>query len=103
MYFGVMYFPNCAYKVMENSFRLQKDLECASLKLVLNKYEVDLDPIEISQYLFDYWMKPQKFPESEYVVSKIPIPICLLSNIDNKELESALGHTGFAFKHIVTR
>lgn len=84
------------------SFRLQKNLERLSLKRVLKEYEVDLDPNEISQYLFDYWMKPRVFPEAIDVVSNVRIPICLLSNIDNKELKSALDHTGFQFEHIVT-
>ena len=84
------------------SFMLQRDLERLSLQRVLKEYEVDLDPNEISQYLFDYWMKPQVFPEAIDVVSKVRVPICLLSNTDNKELSSALDHTGFRFKHIIT-
>ena len=85
-----------------DSFRLQKDIVRLSLERVLEEYEVDLDPDAISQALFGYWMRPQVFAEAMKVVSKIRIPICLLSNIDNEELSSALAHTGFVFEHIVT-
>ncbi|NQU80362.1 MAG: HAD family hydrolase [Bacteroidetes bacterium] len=84
------------------SFKLQKDLERLSLERVLEKYRVDLDPNEISQCLFDYWMNPQIFPETRDVISRINIPICLVSNIDNTELMSALDHTNMHFDHIVT-
>jgi len=84
------------------SFRLQKDIERSSLESVLKKYEVDLGPDDISQCLFDYWKRPQPLPEAMDVISRIRIPICILSNIDNAELNSALDYTGFAFEHIVT-
>lgn len=84
------------------SFKLQKELESLSLKDVLNKFKVSLDVDELSELIIEYWKKPIIFPETKQFLSKINIPICLLSNIDNQELQSALSHIGLSFNYIVT-
>ena len=86
----------------DDSFQLQTELERNSLDKVLNYYQADLDSDELSQILIDYWAKPTIFPESKAVLSQCKIPICLVSNIDNVELHSALNHNGLTFEWIVT-
>jgi 2-haloacid dehalogenase/putative hydrolase of the HAD superfamily len=85
-----------------STFRPQKELERLSLRVVLQQFECDLDPGPLSQGLYDYWSHPALFPESKEVLARCGVPICLVSNIDNAELQSALRHNSLDFDLIVT-
>jgi len=84
------------------AFRLQKEVERLSLQRVLEHYRVDLDARTISQVLYDHWARPPICPESRDVLAECKLPICLVSNIDNAELRSALSHHDLRFDPIVT-
>ena len=84
------------------SFRPQKELELASLRDVLEHFRADLDPGALSQALYDYCRRPAMSPESRSVLEQCDVPVCLVSNIDNAELLSALRHNGLSFEHVVT-
>jgi len=81
---------------------LQKELERVSLERVLRRFKADLDSAALSRVLYDYWARPTLFPESRNVLLKCTIPVCLVSNIDNAELNSALDHARLSFDLIVT-
>ncbi|MBN1312649.1 MAG: HAD family hydrolase [Anaerolineae bacterium] len=85
-----------------SSFCLQKDIEQMSLRSVLQHFECDLDPKAVSQPLYDYWECPEIYPESKEVLAQCKVPICLVSNIDNAELQSALAHNDLHFDMMVT-
>lgn len=84
------------------SFRLQKELALISLQRVLQHFEADLDGEVLCQPQFEYWARPDIFPESKEILERCQIPICLVSNIDNAELQSALEHHGLSFHQVVT-
>ena len=83
-------------------FQTQKELELLSLKQVLQHFEAVLDAEALSQNLYEYWMHPIIFPESKEALAKCHLPICLVSNIDNAELQSALRHNNLHFDRVVT-
>lgn len=85
-----------------STFRLERELEQASLQEVLLHFDADLDSGKLSQILYDYWTCPTIFPESRDVIAKCSIPMCLLSNIDNADLALALKHNKLSFDLIVT-
>jgi 2-haloalkanoic acid dehalogenase type II len=85
-----------------DTFQLQRELVLLSLRQVLQHFRVDLDAIVLSQILYDYWAHPVIFPESKGILAQCEIPICLVSNIDNTELYSALEYNGLHFDYIVT-
>jgi 2-haloacid dehalogenase/putative hydrolase of the HAD superfamily len=84
------------------SFRLQKELALISLQQVLHHFETDLDSEALCRPQFEYWARPDIFPESKEVLASCQLPICLVSNIDNAELQSALEHHGLTFQQVVT-
>ncbi|UCB42569.1 MAG: HAD family hydrolase [Dehalococcoidales bacterium] len=84
------------------SFRLQKELTLISLQQVLNHFEADLDSEALCQPEFEYWAHPDIFPESKEVLERCRIPICLVSNIDNAELQLALNYHNLSFHQVVT-
>jgi len=85
-----------------SAFRLERELEQASLQAVLLHFGADLDSAELNQIIYDYWMRPTIFPESKAVIAGCKVPVCLVSNIDNSDLASALRHNGLSFDLIVT-
>lgn len=84
------------------SFRLQRDLEVLSLRRVLSRFGADLDAVDLSRRLWQYWIGPALLPASRDVIRQCPLPICLVSNIDNADLTSALKHVRMSFDHVVT-
>jgi len=85
-----------------STFRRERELEQASLQEVLLHFDADLDSEKLSQAVYDYWTRPAIFPESRGVIANCGVPICLLSNIDNADLASALKHNGLSFDLVVT-
>ena len=84
------------------TFRSQRELERLSLQRVLQHYKADLDGDALSHILYEYWAQPTIFPESREVLAQCRIPICLVSNIDNADLQSALRHNDLSFDWVVT-
>ncbi|MGB9596959.1 MAG: HAD family hydrolase [Candidatus Poribacteria bacterium] len=92
-----------------NSFQLEKKLGQLALISAIKFFDARLDEDklikDLSEYWDEYWGKPAIFPESRNVLAKINeyrIPICLVSNIDNAVLDSALKHNQLNFDMIVT-
>jgi len=84
------------------AFQLQRELAMFSLQQVLQHFKVDLDAAVLCQVLYEYWARPVIFPESKDILAQCEIPVCLVSNVDNAELQSALGHNSLHFDYIVT-
>jgi 2-haloacid dehalogenase/putative hydrolase of the HAD superfamily len=100
-YWGRVFGQMCA-ESFGSTFRSQKELERLSLQCVLQHFECDLDPDALSQVLYEYWSCPVPFPESKEVLARCRMPICLVCNIDNAELESALRYNDLRFDFVVT-
>jgi 2-haloacid dehalogenase/putative hydrolase of the HAD superfamily len=100
-YWGRVFGQMCA-ESFGSAFRPQKKVERLSLQGVLKRFECDLDPDALSQVLYDYWSHPTIYPESKGALAQCRIPICLVSNIDNAELQSALRVHDLHFDWVVT-
>jgi 2-haloalkanoic acid dehalogenase type II len=83
-------------------YKLQKVLEQCSLQEALEYFKLDLDSRALSLLLSDYRAHPTLFPESVSVLSRCRVPVCLVTNIDNPEIRSAVEHTGLHFACMVT-
>ncbi len=95
-------FTQFCHRSHGSSFRSQKELEVLSLERTLRHFKANLDAEELSTVLFEYWSHPPIFPESRDVLARCTVPICLLTNIDNAELHSALEYHGLDFEYKVT-
>jgi 2-haloalkanoic acid dehalogenase type II len=84
------------------AFHLQKVLEQLSLKDALSHFDINLDSLVLSQTISDYRAHPRIFPESQSVLSRCLLPLCLVTNIDNAEIYSAVQYLNLHFNHIVT-
>jgi len=84
------------------AFQSQRELELVSLKHILRHFEADLDAEALSEALYEYWSHPAMYPESKEVLAQCQIPICVVSNIDNVDLYSALKHNDLRFDWVLT-
>ncbi len=88
------------------NFQLDRDIERSCLQKVILHFGVDLDMEKGIQTLYKYWdkhwLQPAIFPESRDVIARCDIPICLVSNVDNADLDSALRHNELSFDLVVT-
>jgi len=95
-------FGEACFNSHGNSFRCERELEQASLQEVLLHFDADLDSAQLTQSLYDYWTRPMIFPESRDVLARCSVPVCLVSNVDNADLASALKYNNLSFDLIVT-
>jgi HAD superfamily hydrolase (TIGR01493 family) len=85
-----------------DDFQYQKELEARSLQKALDHFNIHLDARLLSQSICDYRAHPILFPESRSVLANCRIPVCLVSNIDNSEIQSALRYLNLYFDYVVT-
>jgi 2-haloalkanoic acid dehalogenase type II len=83
-------------------FRTQRALERASLAALLTQYQADLDVDELSDELFRYWRSPAAYPAAGSFLAALRVPTCVVSNIDDDDLDAAIRRHGWRFDHIVT-
>ena len=100
-YWGRLFGQLCAQS-FGSSFRTQREIVRVSLDDALEHFQVDLDSSEISESLFEHWRRPPIFPEIKEVLSRCRVPLCLVSNIDNVEVHSALQHHDLSFDWVIT-
>ena len=72
------------------SFETQRVLEKKSLEHTLAKFSSTADADELSNYMFEHWMKPPIFEESKSFFTSSPIPIYIVSNIDTADVLKAI-------------
>lgn len=88
------------------NFRPERELERMCLQELILRFGANLDIERISQTLYkhweEHWLQPAIFPESRDIIAGCGVPVCLVSNVDNADLASALRYSGLSFDLIVT-
>lgn len=73
-----------------DTFETQRELEYRSLKRTLQEFGSDADAGELSNMMFEHWVKPPIFEEAREFFEKCPVPVYIVSNIDKKDIQCAL-------------
>lgn len=85
-----------------NNFKTQRKLEILSLRDTINYFKSTEDVIELSDYLFKYWVKPPIFSESKEFLQSVGIPICIVSNIDRSDILNAMEYHQLKVDCVIT-
>jgi len=85
-----------------SGFHTQREIERESLQEALAHFQLALDAEALSAALYEHWAHPALWPESVEVLSQCDVPLCIVSNIDEADLQAALVHNELFFEHIVT-
>ena len=83
-------------------FRTQRAIEAESLRLLLERYEVDLNAHDLAERLFAHWQAPAVFEDARRFLKVNTLPLCVVSNIDTADLRAACLHAEWEFELIVT-
>lgn len=73
-----------------DNFETQRALERKSLEHTLAKFNSSANAVELSSYMFEHWVKPPIFEESNTFFENSPIPIYIVSNIDTDDIRAAI-------------
>ena len=72
------------------NFETQRVLEQKSLEHTLAKFSSSANAEELSNYMFEHWVKPPIFDDSKAFFEDSPIPIYIVSNIDTADIMAAI-------------
>ena len=84
------------------SFRSQREIELESLREVLRECESPLDAVELSEEQFEYWQHPEPIEGAAEFLRALDLPVCIVSNIETRDLESAIASLGWDLPNVVT-
>ncbi len=73
-----------------DTFETQRALEEKSLEHTLAKFRSTADAKELSNLMFEHWVKPPIFEDSKEFFEKSPLPIYIVSNIDTDDINRAI-------------
>ena len=73
-----------------DTFETQRTLEERSLEHTLAKFHSDANAKELSNMMFEHWVKPPIFEDSKKFFEKSPLPVYIVSNIDTDDIRRAI-------------
>ncbi|RLP95320.1 HAD family hydrolase [Micromonospora sp. BL4] len=83
-------------------FRSLRDSAMTSLASVMADVGCTGDPAALCAAQFRYWRSPPLRPGTREFLSRVTVPICLVSDVDTDDLCAATAHHGLAFAAVVT-
>ncbi|MHB8127379.1 MAG: HAD family hydrolase [Mobilitalea sp.] len=83
-------FQNMFTNSYGQSFRSQRELEYQSLVNTIQHFQSTENANEISNYMFEQWVKPPIFEEAKEFFNQCPVPIYIVSNIDIADINQAI-------------
>lgn len=92
------------YEAVANGPEFHSLRECARRSLATVMAEVGCagDPAAACAAQFRYWRSPPLRPGTREFLSRVTMPICVVSDVDRADLEAAMTHHGLAFTAVVT-
>jgi 2-haloacid dehalogenase/putative hydrolase of the HAD superfamily len=85
-----------------DQFRQQREIELDSLRQLLHDCHAQLDAVALSAELFPYWQAPRAYRGAGEFLARLPVPVCVVSNIDEDDLRSAIHSLGWNLPLVVT-
>lgn len=89
----------------DGSFRTLFECECSSLLETLRGDVGEFDPAPFCEDLRTYWRRPPLHDDAREAltaVAALPVPVCLVSNVDRDDVDAAIEHLGLRFDYVVT-
>ena len=85
-----------------NNFKLQKEIEYISLSNTVLKFNSNINVKNELEKMFEYWKKPTIFSDSMVFLENIKLPVIIVSNIDNNEIQEAVANNNINVDKIIT-
>ncbi|MBI4580549.1 MAG: HAD family hydrolase, partial [Planctomycetes bacterium] len=85
-----------------STFRTLKHIEAETLAETIRPFA---GPLRVEKYIAsfnEYLARPTLFEEVREVLARLRVPVCIVSNADDRELQAALSHHGLHFDWVVS-
>lgn len=100
------YWWNSFRTLFENSFgenfQTQRELETKSLIDTVAHFGSSVDGVNLSNEMFEYWIKPPIFEDSKQFFRDCPVPVYIVSNIDRADILEAIDFHGLNPQDVFT-
>lgn len=73
-----------------DNFKTQRELEYRSLSNTLQHFKSNADASQLSNMMFEHWIKPPIFEESKHFFESSTVPVYIVSNIDRNDILKAI-------------
>lgn len=83
-------------------FRTQRELELLSLRQTLIHFASTENAEKLSEGMFAFWQKPPIFDDARAFLVRCPVPVYILSNIDDRDISDALSFHGLRPQGVFT-
>jgi 2-haloacid dehalogenase/putative hydrolase of the HAD superfamily len=83
-------------------FRTLRDCAMRSLATVMAAVDCPGNPAALCTAQFRYWQSPPLRPGTREFLSRVTVPICVVSDVDRADLDAAMQHHGLTFTAVVT-
>ncbi|WP_326557063.1 HAD family hydrolase [Micromonospora sp. NBC_01796] len=83
-------------------FRSLRDCVLRSLGTVLTEVGYPGDQAELCAPQFAYWRTPPLRPGTREFLSRVTVPVCVVSDVDSADLRAAMAFHGLTFDAVVT-
>ena len=84
------HFQNMFQNSYGDTFETQRALEERSLEHTLAEFQSTADVKELSNLMFEHWVKPPRCEDSKEFFEKSMLPIYIVSNIDTDDINRAI-------------
>jgi 2-haloalkanoic acid dehalogenase type II len=95
-------FYNLFTESFSSKFKTQRELESISLKNTLAHFDSSENESELSELMFNHWMKPAIFDDSVEFFKNNNLPIYILSNIDRFDILEAINLHNLKVTEVIT-
>jgi 2-haloacid dehalogenase/putative hydrolase of the HAD superfamily len=103
-YWYTSFFAWCG-RACGSDFVSQRTLAVESLRETFREFGILLTPEEVIAPQLSHWMTPPIFPDARSFLDRVRIlglPVCVVSNVDRSDIESAIAAHGLEFAGLVT-
>lgn len=92
------------YEAVAAGPQFQSLRECAmrSLATVLTEVGCGGDPAALCAPQFAHWRSPPLRPGTREFLSRLAVPVCVVSDVDRADLQAAMAHHSLTFTAVVT-
>lgn len=70
----------------------KKQIMLMALKKTIKYFNSEENPEKLIQAIYYHWQAPKIFEDAKTFFAKIPVPVCIVSNSDREDIQSAIIH-----------
>lgn len=70
----------------------RKQIMLMALKKTIRYFDSEENPEKLIQLIYHHWQAPEIFEDAKTFFAKVPVPVCIVSNSDRDDIQSAIIH-----------